>query len=61
MVTTPVSGTGPIYLESLSCSGSESTILDCQLFSTLGVTTCDHSEDVGVKCIGMSVNMLLIP
>ena len=45
-------GEGPIFLQQLGCEGTESRLLECQRFTGLGLTTCDHSEDVGVRCIG---------
>jgi len=41
-------GNGPILLDNVACSGSESTLLDCRY----GNTTSDdaHSEDAGVRC-----------
>ena len=49
---TATDGSGPIFLEQLACSGSESTILDCDRHAILGLTTCDHTEDIGVQCRG---------
>ena len=42
---------GPIFLENLACSGSESNLLDCP-HSVLGTHQCDHSQDSGVQCYG---------
>ena len=44
-------GVGPIFLDQLVCRGDEQRILDCD--SYLGVHMCDHTQDAGVKCIGM--------
>ena len=42
------SGTGPIHINGVSCSGSESRLLDCSYGTN---TTGDsHSEDAGVQC-----------
>ncbi|CAG2185035.1 Scavenger receptor cysteine-rich type 1 protein M130 [Mytilus edulis] len=42
-------GTGRIWLDDLQCSGNELTLADCS-HSDWGVTNCQHSEDVGIKC-----------
>ena len=39
----------PIHLDSLRCSGTESTLLNCT-HSGIGVTDCRHPEDVGIIC-----------
>ena len=48
------SGSGVIYLDSVVCNGSERTLQQCTA-NPIGVHNCDHSEDAGVKCGGMSV------
>jgi len=40
----------PILLGQLSCSGKESSLARCNYSTT--ATTCDHTEDVGVLCLG---------
>ena len=52
MVNSFGEGEGPIFLQQLGCEGTESLLLDCPRFTGLGLTTCDHSEDAGVRCIG---------
>ena len=43
-------GSGPILLDSVTCSGSESTLASCGHLG-VGVTrSCSHSEDAGVRC-----------
>ena len=42
-------GTGPILLDELHCSGSESSLLSC-IHQGVGEHNCDHSEDAGVRC-----------
>jgi len=41
-------GTGPVYLNSVGCTGTESSLLSCS-HSGIGVT-CSHSADAGVVC-----------
>ena len=43
-------GSGPILLDNVACSGSESTLASCSHLG-VGVTrSCSHLEDAGVKC-----------
>lgn len=43
-------GSGPIWLNSVTCTGSELTLLSCGHLG-LGITTkCYHYEDAGVRC-----------
>ena len=43
-------GTGPILLDNLGCSGSESRLVECSYDSH--TADCSHSEDAGVRCQG---------
>ena len=47
-------GVGPIYLDNVDCSSSESKLLDC---TSSSIVYCyrGHSEDAGVRCQGTSV------
>ena len=46
---------GPIFLDELRCTGSETSLVDCPAgISEVGLTNCDHSQDVWVKCTGQS-------
>lgn len=47
-------GSGPIFLESFSCVGSEEDLLSC-VQGVLGYHQCDHRQDAGVRCIGKHV------
>ena len=50
-------GTGSIFLDEVSCLGTESLLLSCSN-NGIGVHDCAHYEDAGVRCQGnMSVNM----
>ena len=42
-------GTGPIYLSSVICTGTESSLLSCS-HSGIGVISCGHYYDAGVVC-----------
>ncbi len=46
-----VNGTGPIWLNSVLCTESETRITDCTI-SAFGGHNCTHSSDVGVICQG---------
>ena len=50
-------GTGPIWLDDLSCSGSELTLLQCS-HRGLGSHNCSHNEDVSVRCSGSKTGSL---
>ena len=43
---------GPIFLDQLHCSGEESSLLECRRFAGLGLYTCDHFHEAGVRCPG---------
>ncbi|NXG39680.1 DMBT1 protein, partial [Dromaius novaehollandiae] len=46
-------GSGPIWLDSVHCIGTESTFTKCRL-SNWGEHNCGHEEDAGVVCSGNS-------
>ena len=44
-------GTGRIFLDDVTCNGTESRLTDCR-HNPIGQHNCGHSEDVGVNCSG---------
>ena len=44
-------GDGPIYLDDVTCFGSEASLSQC-LSSPWGQHNCRHYEDAGVRCYG---------
>uniref|UniRef100_A0A669BFY5 Soluble scavenger receptor cysteine-rich domain-containing protein SSC5D n=1 Tax=Oreochromis niloticus TaxID=8128 RepID=A0A669BFY5_ORENI len=49
-------GTGHIWLDNVTCSGSESQLSECH-HSVFGSHNCSHHEDVGVICEGKFVQL----
>ncbi|XP_038277954.1 macrophage receptor MARCO isoform X5 [Dermochelys coriacea] len=48
-IMTAPPGSGQIWLDDVECSGTESSILNCEK-SKWGEHNCSHSEDAGVEC-----------
>ena len=47
-------GSGPIFLDQISCDGSETTLLECtEKGAPIKTHQCDHSKDVGLVCQGL--------
>ena len=44
-------GTGTIYLDGVSCTGSENNLIDCSRNPSVSCSL-GHSEDAGVRCQG---------
>ena len=44
-------GSGPVFISRLTCSGTETGILEC---GHRTVHSCSHDNDVSIECIGKS-------
>lgn len=51
-------GTGLIHLDNVGCSGSESSLLDCQRSSSVSCYS-GHTEDAGVRCQGIHAGYII--
>ena len=45
------SGTGPIWLDDLQCTASDTKLISCR-HRAVGTHSCGHSEDIAVYCTG---------
>ena len=52
-------GSGSIWLDSVSCTGSESTLASCGHFGVNITKSCSHAEDAGVRCSRLQSKMLI--
>uniref|UniRef100_A0A8C1E3C2 SRCR domain-containing protein n=1 Tax=Cyprinus carpio carpio TaxID=630221 RepID=A0A8C1E3C2_CYPCA len=50
-------GSGPIWLDDVRCSGSESSFTLCS-HPSIGTHNCGHSEDAGVGCLGKNIRLV---
>ncbi|NXX59902.1 DMBT1 protein, partial [Scopus umbretta] len=48
-------GSGPIWLDNVQCSGTETALSEC-LARPWGLNNCDHGEDAGVMCTATATN-----
>ena len=49
-------GSGFVYLEGLECTGNENSLLECPRdVEEVGLSQCDHSQDVGIRCYGILI------
>ena len=46
-------GTGPIWLDNVQCTGSETHIVNCSK-NAIGIHNCEHDEDAGVQCLSLN-------
>ena len=51
-------GTGPVVLNNLLCSGSESSLLNCRSDGLGNIGTCTHADDAGVVCMEGNTNVI---
>ncbi len=40
-----------IWLDNVACAGTETLLTDCRA-SSIGINTCTHAQDAGVRCLG---------
>jgi len=45
-------GSGPIWLDRVTCTSNESTLVSCGHLGVNITRSCSHSEDAGVRCFG---------
>ena len=45
-------GSGPILLDNVTCTGSESTLASCSHLGLNIIRSCNHNEDAGARCSG---------
>ena len=46
-------GTGSIFLENVMCATNATILASCGHYGVGIRVRCDHSRDVGVKCLGI--------
>ncbi|KAK3599830.1 hypothetical protein CHS0354_022398, partial [Potamilus streckersoni] len=44
------SGSGPIWLGKVVCTGREASLMDCDTDQTTSSNVCTHIQDVGIVC-----------
>ena len=44
-------GSGPILLDKVTCTGSESTLTSCGHLGIGIIRSCSHSDDAGMRCL----------
>ena len=53
-------GSGPIWLDSVSCTGNESMLISCAHLGINVTRSCSHSEDAVVRCYGTQGTYVVI-
>ena len=57
-IPTTAPGTGPIFLDNLECTSTDNDLLSCRTpFTSVGLASCEHTDDVSVRCLGMSMSV----
>ncbi|KAH3788972.1 hypothetical protein DPMN_167138 [Dreissena polymorpha] len=52
-------GTGTIWLDDVTCNGTESSLSHCRA-NSWGVNNCGHEKDVGVECSELLHNIFIM-
>ena len=52
-------GTGSIFLEKVVCSLNNTVLASCAHYGVGVIVQCNHNDDVGLKCDGMYIVLLL--
>ena len=50
-------GSGPIWLNNVVCTGSESALASCGHLGLNPIRSCSHADDAGVRCHGTQGNI----
>ena len=51
----------PIFLEELDCTTTDTDILLCNSYSRLGINSCNHAQDISVRCTGKEITHYKLP
>ena len=52
-------GSGSIWLDSVTCTGNESTLASCGHLGVGNIRSCSHSEDAGIRCDRIAPSMYI--
>ena len=53
-------GSGLVWLDSVTCTGSESTLASCGHLGINVTRSCSHAKDAGVRCNGLQGKQLFL-
>ena len=48
-------GSGGGHVFDIDCSGTENSVLECDIKAASDTSRCTHSNDVGLACIGIHI------